>query len=1526
MSSNFQFRFEPQASQKFGPIKITRQIGGSLEEFSGRDIQFFRTNATLHLKAGKYKLPITKENHLLMEIQENTVCNLFVSTVQIEQKKEINTIIKDFELEFSKPIILDKVLPILTSLPEIFDDNSVETIKKFLKVIGREDILKRFEHLGKDITKRVEDTFSFLSNIESFISENIQNLQLKNKNKELKSKVEEKPESAIMPVVYLEKIKGKPVQKSKFWSLDLNFSGSVYYLDIPMRKFENVKLPYVLIPALHADLGNLLSHKPMASAKLRTDFIDLEGLSEELFRITESFSGEFRLEGFVPKSVVQAIILDHSVFRMEVFNSEQHLLNGKFFGKNSERETSFHVENLNIKGQTTDIKCNLQSKLIYYGQADRSLLECILKLMQGKTWKEVEAKFEVKVELLEKSLLDNWSVSLDIRHPEIYGEFNTELAFSKLFCLGQVKLQSEVESNHLILGHSYLEFSGEFNSKKSELIEYRREIHSNLKNGFVKGKMQFRSGQILKLDLDGNTEINSMTNIKLPEIPELDVEKDTLKIKLVGQLKYHLRTLINFEKHNFHKGNIKDSNFSFEGRCLESSFNQYSLDFPSKILIMARVIDGKIDSTGLGNLNLQLNWDLFQQIPILKKGKEQIRLFYKPPKNGQINILIAEGGKLDIESSGEGMLDGQIFSAILHPEEKLDRWLDVLENPPVVKHIYKLANFFSQKTGDFVYQIRKHTTLIRKVLKRENITQLSDIIPYKKFTKVFVRYSERDDLEEDMLGLLNQLSSGRGLSKPLCKKIIKKLMKEKYETYKSEIQRMISIASTLVNPILINRDKRKKKFTKIHYSDLSFYLSANEMYNTLEQKEWTEEFHNRLESIAHYLRISQLVWILKKEPYSSNLQKSQHLQNVLNLKQRIHLAREQFGGLAYLPQEIYINFFLSDLTDILSLQTQKETKSKIIQKGYLGPSETAILLQAILTSPFQGRNVQLNLKYLFDLIERKKENFLLYTLIELSDESIKVLTQFLYRLLNFRQDLLKEKLDFQAIFERQLKLKLPNKKEIEKTQNKSYYQQLSKFAAKVLKNRDEYDCLKNHLQVYKSQDRITVLNHDSQKFAVRVEQLIKKADIEAKKLSFQKPDLEKISYVKSLYEDAFAMCAKYLTVNPIGYQETWFKTFWHRNHEALVILSIVRNYQVGVDNVRNWLHVQSSKYSFSSEQELLETVIDVLYKRTKDKEELKNDPLVRLLIDPPPGKYNFSIVSCMGIVTYGFKGTELNKTFERLKKIRGIETYRADTKIMRSLRSNARWIEKTIQNVKTPFGLLGYSQGCANALTAEALMRSGTPEQRERIGQLKTRNFLYGATNGSVHGDTANLKYFRFAKQIELLVRDYRHNLSPFLQEVLFEAISLIVSSRRFVHITGGMSSVSSKASVNLARYGQFGEDVPSSSVRGVVDKSTLPEANEMLSNLLSIQSGNKNHDTQVEVQDTVPYFTHVNAEATKVLKKNDMNSYIQSTHHWAPLLEEVDFLTTDRDRELAIYDTPKDRHVFPWIEVNARFGIIKRK
>lgn len=54
------------------------------------------------------------------------------------------------------------------------------------------------------------------------------------------------------------------------------------------------------------------------------------------------------------------------------------------------------------------------------------------------------------------------------------------------------------------------------------------------------------------------------------------------------------------------------------------------------------------------------------------------------------------------------------------------------------------------------------------------------------------------------------------------------------------------------------------------------------------------------------------------------------------------------------------------------------------------------------------------------------------------------------------------------------------------------------------------------------------------------------------------------------------------------------------------------------------------------------------------------------------------------------------------------------------------------------------------------------------------------------------------------------------------------------------------------------------------------------------------------------------------------MGGSVQRTHHWSPLDEEVAFVKTKRDIQRAAFECAKDRHVFPWVDVNARFGFIQ--
>jgi hypothetical protein len=52
-----------------------------------------------------------------------------------------------------------------------------------------------------------------------------------------------------------------------------------------------------------------------------------------------------------------------------------------------------------------------------------------------------------------------------------------------------------------------------------------------------------------------------------------------------------------------------------------------------------------------------------------------------------------------------------------------------------------------------------------------------------------------------------------------------------------------------------------------------------------------------------------------------------------------------------------------------------------------------------------------------------------------------------------------------------------------------------------------------------------------------------------------------------------------------------------------------------------------------ADQRLVDAIIDAIFYYAADRERIRNDPLVRLLLPNPPGGYNFAIVTAMGVIT-----------------------------------------------------------------------------------------------------------------------------------------------------------------------------------------------------------------------------------------------------------------------------------------------------
>jgi len=684
----------------------------------------------------------------------------------------------------------------------------------------------------------------------------------------------------------------------------------------------------------------------------------------------------------------------------------------------------------------------------------------------------------------------------------------------------------------------------------------------------------------------------------------------------------------------------------------------------------------------------------------------------------------------------------------------------------------------------------------------------------------------------------------------------------------------------------------------------------------------------------------------------------------------------------------------------------------------LGPADVAILLQAGLTSVMKGSSVvQLNQRMLLDLVASQPKTFAAAVLAEIGTPggqgSPRQLVSALMALLELDQSSFRpqHQLDMKILLESWLPgMRVPRREDYMaggRWARQSYYQALFSLAKSILEDAECYTAMNSHLQRYRhaiESEPIPLPREERQKrqkdsndgdgdeFQSKLSEAIQialnkinDADTKGEKL------LPKLLYnekgakrdmlyteVIDAYHSAFNACTRVHDLDNQSFTSTWFRVFYQRNYNALMIKSVYDNVIENVDDVRYWMHclrrganygaprrnddelireetiespnvfekfliditggngksVKDSNCIFlnptkSTEQELIDAILDALIYDMYDREKLRDDPLVRLLIRNADGHYDFTIVTAMGVITDGKAGTELQTALQRLEKKRGVKFIRADTATARSFEYNAERIIEAIESTKAynvPFGLIGYSQGCANALMAESIMYSGSPAQQEYIKRnLACRQLLFSAANGSSHGAATDKKATRLIVMLEEFAKYQQGYFSRALQTAFLETITSALDSSQFHKSMGGAQGFLYDGCRAFWREAQHLPNVPTCTLRGILEEHTTPEALEMISQMLTKQSGSALHDSQVHVFDAVGYPVYHHNRNGQILKKCEIGAgAIQRTHHWSPLKEEVEFIRTSRDHDLASFDCAKDRHILPWVDVNARFGFIK--
>jgi hypothetical protein len=256
--------------------------------------------------------------------------------------------------------------------------------------------------------------------------------------------------------------------------------------------------------------------------------------------------------------------------------------------------------------------------------------------------------------------------------------------------------------------------------------------------------------------------------------------------------------------------------------------------------------------------------------------------------------------------------------------------------------------------------------------------------------------------------------------------------------------------------------------------------------------------------------------------------------------------------------------------------------------------------------------VQLNQRMLLDLICSQPRSFAVAVLAEIGSPSgqgdPRGLTSALMALLELDQTAFKHdyRIDIHGLLEAWLPgLTIPRREDYMaggRWARQSYYTALFSVAQSILDDAETYAALKCHVQrvrrhsekdpiphpreddIYDDDDFLTDSIHADYDKAPRLRQLIKaaqscikEADEAGNKLmesllhdeNAAKRSQEYTDAI-SLYNEAFEVCASVRDIDKYAFHAGWFRDFYRRNYDALMIKSMYDNVIDDVDNVRYW--------------------------------------------------------------------------------------------------------------------------------------------------------------------------------------------------------------------------------------------------------------------------------------------------------------------------------------------------------------------
>ncbi|MBN2722524.1 MAG: hypothetical protein JXR95_00465 [Deltaproteobacteria bacterium] len=1515
------FLESPDNKGKFRPLALPSGIKTDIKSLSARDIHGVSVNLLCELRSGTYNFLLTKNNSFNVEIDELTTVSIVTDASPVLDGPDGFSILKDLELKFSKPLILSNVLQTLSVLPSLFSDNDVALLKELFTDSQVSAFASNLIGKAKSTTEKFTRGFTGSSINYDGISKSFTKLKdtlgLKAQN------IKNQFKSANLPLVHLEKVTGKARKKGDNWVLEFAFSGKIYHQGKLIKSFSNIILPHALIPSVHASLEKLLSEQPLESASVMGGTTDFFAIAKEFGKSLDGISGNFTATSQLPDMGFNASFHDGADVEGSVKSNDFINITGVISGNNSSDKLIFEVSDLRFHSGQETLNSSVKVSVIS-DNSEESPIETILNSFErGNPGMDSSTSIEITVN--ESSKISRLSADFKYSHPLVKGEMLLSTVLKNISVNGYAKIFSPKGSTEFSIDDAFFNWIATYaviggQRSTDGVTSFIPEISQSI----LDGNLSVSNTTNLTLNLNSKFDVKLETEKSIEGLPELNIDPGIIKTVFEGNIDLALR-LKSEQKENMTVLDLYSSKAVLSINFLETSLQNRRLSVsPSKIEI--DILEGLLDSSGLGSSTFNIIWNL-DKSPVLYSDDNSLDIFVSQLLSGDLRFHINSSGGISVSGNDEGLYDAAFFNAIFNPGKHPEKLINIIESGESWEKISGSLSFFNSELSKKLEKFKDFIIRVNSILKHKNIKNPSDAIPAEVLSDILceiICVKPDSPWREEILNVVWGIIKGNGLNIKTMKSVLRNQFD--LDEYEFELHRALKWLSLVLSPVDLKGSsepiKRCLPFRlKGEYTEvLKGIPTAESIYSYLENNNFDQFISEEIAGISHYLERHVLTYILENH---GNLFKSDdllHMHYLLDMKNRIYKVSENFGGFTYLPQGFSISFFLDAVCSKLPPKYTGKLGS-MISNSTAGPKEIAILLRSTLSSPLSQRIIQINFAQIINVLKESPAFLITQTLDELSEGSPRVLAFVLYGLCNFNQNLLREPVDMVSFLSSRLEISIPSMKDYlagGRFAGESYIEKLFQVSELVMEKFAPYTAIKAHLNVRSTDtdsDKL-ISFRDNENSLLK---LIESAESLTSKCTFSPREKKRQQDAVKSWNKVFTSVGSIIEKNPAFLNSELFKKLFSRSHEALMIQSIHHNVVSGDDNVEQWVKKRSSRAGTLHEQ-----IIESLYHSTDDRKFLASDKFIRLKMDIPDDNYNFSIISCMGVVTEGSMGRELEDAYARLKKRRGIDVLRADTQTARSLNFNAWKIIDEIKKVTKPYGIIGYSQGCANALKAESILNGGTPHMQKLASGLVSRNLLFSAINGSAHGTGGNIKFMQAMAEVDKFLKFYQAVFSGKAVEFFLDNLGAFLDSRLLIHLMGGIESLSQSGVVELAREGQFKMNCPTSTIRGVVDEDYVPEALFFLSNILTKQLGSMTHDTQVEVSDAIGFFNNIDSAANDILKSEYIPSMIQRCHHWSPLLYATEFITTELDKKRMIYDMPKDRHVFPWIDNLIRFGLIK--